>query len=262
MLGVSAGAQGPEGRSLMVLSGILFSGGSLILILILILTLLSTTPTHTIQLPLTLTLLTPPLTNTSPLPNHHPGLASLVAGALSMALGEYVSVYSQRDAEEADIRRERSEFLKSPESWVQEEKELALIYQERGLSARLAAEVARELHHAKHIDEVVKIHARDELGIDTEDLSNPIQAAILSALTFAMGATIPMLAGSFVDQYLVRILLITIISSVGLFAFGAIGAVVGGAPFLKAAFRVLIGGWIAMAGTYGIGKLFGAVTVG
>jgi VIT1/CCC1 family predicted Fe2+/Mn2+ transporter len=177
-----------------------------------------------------------------------------------MALGEYVSVHSQKDAEVADIARERAEFLKSPEAFAQEERELALIYQAKGLSADLAAQVASQLH-SKHLDEIVKIHARDELGIDTEDLANPLQAALMSALTFAVGALIPLLSGSFIADPVRRIICITVVASVGLFLFGVVGAVVGGAPWVKAAFRVLIGGWIAMGGTFGIGRLFGA-TVG
>lgn len=187
------------------------------------------------------------------------GVSSLVAGALSMALGEYVSVFSQKDAELADIRRERQEFLKSPDAFAQEERELALIYRERGLSCALAEQVAREIH-SKNLDEIVKVHAREELGIDTEDLSNPVQAMLLSALTFAVGAGIPLLAGSFIADYIVRISVIVCVSSVALFAFGALGAIIGGAAWFRAGLRVLIGGWIAMAGTFGIGKLFGATT--
>ena len=184
------------------------------------------------------------------------GVASLVAGALSMALGEYVSVFSQRDAEKADIKRERQEFMKSPDAFEQEERELAMIYQERGLSANLAAQVAKEVH-SKHIDEIVKVHAREELGIDTDDLSNPIQAMLMSAVCFAVGSAIPLLAGSFIQGFAVRMAVLVSVSSVALFAFGVVGAVVGGAPWLKAGLRVLIGGWIAMGGTFGIGRLFG-----
>lgn len=187
------------------------------------------------------------------------GLAGLSAGAFSMAVGEYVSVHSQRDSELADIEREKREFLKSPQAREREERELAKIYEERGLSAELAAQVAAELH-LKSLDSIVKVHARDELGIDTEALSNPVQAAVMSAITFSIGAGIPLLSSAFIESYLGRIIAILISSTLTLLVIGGSGAKIGGAPVFRAAARVLIGGWLAMAATFGVGKAFGVST--
>lgn len=184
------------------------------------------------------------------------GLAGMVAGALSMALGEYVSVHSQKDSELADLKRERDEFLKSPAHAKAELEELVAIYINRGLRPELARQVAEEIHE-KDLEEIVKVHARDELGIDTEDLSRPIQAAWTSALAFCIGAAIPLLAGSFIQDYIKRLISIIVVASATLFAFGALGAVLGGAPWLRAAIRVMVGGWLAMGATFGVGKIFG-----
>lgn len=184
------------------------------------------------------------------------GLSGMVAGALSMACGEYVSVSSQKDSELADLKRERAEFLKGPVHRKAELEELVAIYINRGLRPELARQVAEEIHE-KDLEEIVKVHARDELGIDTEDLARPFQAAWTSALAFCIGASIPLLAGSFIHSYIPRLISIIVVSSVALIICGTVGAVLGGAPVLRASIRVLIGGWIAMGVTFGVGKIFG-----
>ncbi|TPX56905.1 hypothetical protein SpCBS45565_g08314 [Spizellomyces sp. 'palustris'] len=192
------------------------------------------------------------------------GLAALVAGALSMACGEYVSVATQKDTESADMIREKAEFLKGPLHVERELRELAGIYEARGISPELALRVAEELHAQANgdIDEIVKVHLREELNVDVDELSNPAQAAITSALTFAAGAALPLLAAVFISSYETRILAVVIASTLGLILNGILGAWLGGAPVWKGALRVLIGGWIAMGGTYAVGKAFGASVVG
>nr|QKY15158.1 vacuolar iron transporter family (VIT) [Polytomella parva] len=181
------------------------------------------------------------------------GIASWIAGALSMACGEYISVASQRDTEEADIEKERNEQRKGPEAQAKELEELAQIYVNRGLSYNLAARVAAELT-AK---DVIRAHARDELGIDMDDLANPFQASVVSAGAFTCGAGIPLLAGLFLADNFDRMIAISIASALGLMLFGFMGSYLGGASGFKGAFRVLIGGCIAMACTFGIGRAFG-----
>jgi vacuolar iron transporter family protein len=184
------------------------------------------------------------------------GLAGLVSGALSMAVGEFVSVYSQKDVEQADIKREKAAHLESPNSSRLEEQELAAIYVQKGLSVELAKQVAHELHQ-KDLNEIVKIHARDELGIDVEQLANPLQASVASAISFAIGASLPLLAGGFIHNAVYRIISIVIVASVGLVLSGTSSAILGGSPVLKATLRVVLGGWIAMGVTFGIGFAFG-----
>jgi VIT1/CCC1 family predicted Fe2+/Mn2+ transporter len=182
------------------------------------------------------------------------GVAALVAGSLSMACGEYVSVSSQKDAEEADLEKEREEHLKGPLHRQRELEELRDIYIEKGLSAKLATEVAQQLT-TDDIEEVVRIHARDELGININSLANPLQASIVSAFTFFSGGIVPFISCSFIDDFNLRVLVLFVVSLL-LLLFGAIGAILGGAPVFKASMRVLIGGIVAMAGSFGIGKLF------
>jgi VIT1/CCC1 family predicted Fe2+/Mn2+ transporter len=181
------------------------------------------------------------------------GIAGLVAGALSMAAGEYVSVASQRDAEEADLERERRELERSPDEEFQE---LVLIYEGRGLSPELARQVATEL--SEH--DVVQAHARDELGLDDEMRANPLQAAWASAISFSVGAALPVIAVSIGGEVL-RIVLTVIVALLALAALGAIGARLGGAPVVRAASRVLIWGALAMAVTSAIGYLVGAAGI-
>jgi len=178
------------------------------------------------------------------------GMAGLVAGALSMAAGEYVSVSSQADTEQADLARERHELATQPQA---EEDELAGIYERRGLDRDLARSVARQLM-AKG---ALAAHARDELGLTEELAARPLQAALASAATFAVGAGVPVLtillapAGALV-------LVVALVSLVCLVALGAIAARVGGAPVLIGAARVTMWGVLAMLATALVGRLFGA----
>jgi VIT1/CCC1 family predicted Fe2+/Mn2+ transporter len=183
------------------------------------------------------------------------GVAGLVGGALSMAAGELISVYAQRDTELADLKKEKAELEKDdPLTQEKELKELAAIYVGRGLSKDLALQVAKELH-AK---DALRAHAIDELKIDMDDLANPFQAAGASALAFVLGASIPLLSGSFWNTSEARVISILVFVSIALGLSGALGAYLGGARMHIAAVRVLIGGWVAMGITYGIGALFGA----
>jgi VIT1/CCC1 family predicted Fe2+/Mn2+ transporter len=177
------------------------------------------------------------------------GLAGLVAGACSMAIGEYVSVFSQRDSQLADLQIERQEHMQQPEAELEE---LTQIYVGRGLTYYLAKQVAEELSRV----DALKAHARDELGIDLDDLSNPTQAAVASAIAFAAGGIVPLLSGSFISNFTYRLVSIVLASSVALVAFGAIGARLGGANMCKAAVRVSLGGWLAMLITYGVVRIF------
>ncbi len=177
------------------------------------------------------------------------GIAGLVAGALSMAAGEYVSVSSQRDSEMADIAIERRSLEANPK---EELAELAWIYEQRGLDAKLAKQVAQALHD----HDAVAAHARDELGIDHESLANPGQAAIASAVAFSIGAFIPIIAAVVAPSHIGG-WAITIASLIGLGISGAVGAYVGGGHRVLAAARVFVGGGIAMAITYAIGALIG-----
>ncbi len=177
------------------------------------------------------------------------GIAGLVAGAMSMAAGEYVSVSSQADTERADIERERTELIEKPE---EELAELAAIYRERGLSPELADEVARELTEK----DALGAHLRDEIGITDLSPPQPMQAAVVSAITFALGASAPLLVAVFSphDMLLVWVGIATLIS---LAALGALGAQAGGAPRTRAAIRVMVWGILAMAATSAIGGLVG-----
>ncbi len=177
------------------------------------------------------------------------GIAGLVAGALSMAAGEYVSVSSQRDAERTDIDIERRALKNHPKT---ELTELAKIYQDRGLEKDLALQVAIQLQ-AK---DAVGAHARDELGIDHKLLPNPLQAAVASAVAFAGGSLIPILA-TLLGKGEQGGLLIVIATLVALAISGAIGASIGGGNKLVAGLRVFLGGGVAMAVTAFIGHLIG-----
>ena len=177
------------------------------------------------------------------------GVAGLVAGAMSMAAGEYVSVSSQRDAERADIERERTELAETPAA---ERDELARIYRERGLSDELAERVADELSAGDQL----RVHARDELGIDVDELARPFQAAWTSATSFAVGAAVPLLAIGLAPAG-ARIAIAIVVTLLALAVRGVGGARLGGAPERPAALRVVLGGIFAMAITMGIGALVG-----
>lgn len=178
------------------------------------------------------------------------GLAGLVAGAMSMAAGEYVSVSSQADTEAADLARERQELLTEPES---EHLELAMIYQSRGLTPELASQVAHQL--TEH--DALGAHARDELGISEITTARPVQAALTSAVTFAIGASLPLGAALFSPAvHVASVVATTSILSLG--GLGVVAANAGGAPVAKAALRVVFWGALAMAVTALVGKVFGA----
>lgn len=179
------------------------------------------------------------------------GVAGLVAGAMSMAAGEYVSVSSQSDTERADLARERKELSDNIEF---EKEELAQIYVKRGLKPPLALQVAQQLM-AK---DALTAHARDELGISDITTARPVQAALTSAATFSVGAAMPLLMVVISPS---RVLVpIVSAASLGFLALlGAIGARAGGANVLRATARITFWGALAMALTAGIGKVFGTV---
>jgi len=179
------------------------------------------------------------------------GVAGLMAGAMSMAAGEYVSVSSQSDTELADLAREREELRTQPEV---EQRELALIYEARGLTPALAAQVAEQLSAT----DALGAHARDELGISVNMAARPLQAALASGITFTAGALLPLLT-AWVTPAPYLVVTIGGISLMGLVALGALAARVGGAPVAKAAARVAFWGVLAMGLTAGVGKLFGTV---
>jgi VIT1/CCC1 family predicted Fe2+/Mn2+ transporter len=179
------------------------------------------------------------------------GVAGLVAGAMSMAAGEYVSVSSQADTENADLARERAELAANPEH---ELAELTEIYMKRGLEPSLASQVAEQL--MKH--DALGAHARDELGISETMSARPVQAALASAGTFAIGAAMPLLT-AMLSPRSVLIPVVVATSVLFLALLGGFGAYAGGAPWLKAAVRVTFWGVLAMALTAGVGALFGAV---
>jgi len=181
------------------------------------------------------------------------GVAGLVAGAMSMAVGEYVSVSSQRDAEQADIRREKKEIATEPQAELQE---LAMIYVKRGLEKDLAMKVAEQLSAGDRLG----AHLRDELGIDQTSLARPMQAAWISAASFAAFAVVPIVA-LLVAPAALRIPLIAALSLVSLAVLGGFGGYLGGAPLGRASLRVTLGGALAMAVTALIGRILG-VSIG
>jgi len=178
------------------------------------------------------------------------GVAGLVAGAMSMAAGEYVSVSSQSDTEAADLARERRELATEPEKELEE---LASIYQARGVSAELSHQVARELM----VKDALAAHARDELGFTETSAARPLQAAAASALTFALGAVLPIIV-TIVAPAGMTTLSVAAATLVGLMVLGGVAAQTGGAPILKGVLRVTLWGALAMAVTSGAGRLFGA----
>ena len=181
------------------------------------------------------------------------GVAGLVAGAMSMAVGEFVSVSSQRDAERADITVEKGELASDPEGELQE---LTLIYEKRGLDSDLALKVAKQLSAHDRLG----AHMRDELGIDQTSLARPLQAAWISAVSFGPFASVPIVA-LLIGPPALRIPVIAILSLTSLGVLGAFGAHLGGAPLGRAALRVTMGGTLAMAVTALIGRILG-VSVG
>ena len=179
------------------------------------------------------------------------GVAGLVAGAMSMAAGEYVSVHSQSDTEHADLARERAELAQDPAA---EHRELAALYAARGLQPALADQVAQQLM----AHDALGAHARDELGITPTLSARPVQAALASAASFAVGAALPLLALALAPAPQRIVWLVA--SALGfLAALGLLSARAGGAPLLRGTVRVTFWGALAMAITAGAGALFGAV---
>ncbi len=181
------------------------------------------------------------------------GVAGVLAGALSMAVGEYVSVSTQRDTEEALIEKERFELATAPE---QELEELVVLYEKKGLSRATAKTVAQELTAR----DPIAAHVDAELNIDPDELTNPLQAALASGAAFLAGAAIPLIAIT-VPPATLRIPATFAAVLVALFITGMLSAHVGGARKVRATIRVVFGGVLAMAITFGIGKLFGGVGI-
>jgi len=178
------------------------------------------------------------------------GMASLFAGAMSMAAGEYVSVSSQADTEKADLARESAELAEQPDF---EKEELAQVYEARGVDRETAIAVAEQMM-AK---DALAAHARDELGISDATTARPLQAALASALTFTAGAAAPLLVVPLAPLPLL-VPLVAVISLVCLAILGALGAKAGGAPLLPSVLRVSFWGALAMAVTAAVGHVFGA----
>ena len=176
------------------------------------------------------------------------GMAGLVAGAMSMAAGEYVSVSSQTDIEKAELALEESHIQKN---WALEVQELANIYHERGVEPQLAKQVAEQLMEK----DAIGSHARDELGITDLSQGNPLQAAVYSALSFSAGSSLPVLMILLVSQAAL-ITAVICISLLSLAVLGSISAHAGGASKTKGAIRVLLWGSLAMAVSMGVGSLF------
>jgi VIT1/CCC1 family predicted Fe2+/Mn2+ transporter len=178
------------------------------------------------------------------------GLSGLVAGAMSMAAGEFVSVSSQSDSEQADLEREKVEIDQDPEG---EKRELAGIYVRRGLDKKLAPEVAEQLMKK----DAVGAHARDELGASDATEARPVQAAFTSAASFSIGAFLPLLVAILVPHGFVMAA-VSAASLLFLAVLGIAGAKIGGSGLAKAAIRVVFWGALAMAVTAGIGAVFGS----
>ena len=177
------------------------------------------------------------------------GVAGLVAGAMSMAAGEYVSVSSQADTEAADVARERKELAEQPEFELQE---LTNVYRDRGLNDALARQVAKALM-AK---DALAAHARDELGLAEMHRARPVQAALTSAATFAIGAALPLGAAMLLPLGSL-VIGVSLAGLLFLMLLGAVGAKAGGSPIGRGVLRVAFWGALAMAATYAIGSLFG-----
>lgn len=179
------------------------------------------------------------------------GLAGLIAGAMSMAAGEYVSVSSQSDSEDADLERERNELEANPEA---ELSELATIYEMRGLTPKLALDVATQL--TEH--DALGAHARDELGITDLSKARPVQAALASAAAFTAGGVLPLLAVIYVPLGNL-IWITTAVSILVLAVLGLLSSKAGGAPVVRAVARVTLWGAAAMGATAIVGRIFGTV---
>ena len=177
------------------------------------------------------------------------GVAGLTAGAFSMAAGEYVSVSSQADTENADLARERRELKEQP---AFEREELANLYVARGVELEVARKVADQLMAT----DALGAHARDELGISEITTARPIQAALTSAVTFSIGAAVPLIAAVVSPRALI-VPVVSVTAILVLAVLGAIGARTGGAGLVKPVLRVTFWGALALAATAGVGRLFG-----
>ena len=177
------------------------------------------------------------------------GVAALMAGAMSMAAGEYISVSSQADSEKADIAREKEAIAATP---ADEEAELAAIYRARGLSETTAALVARDLSAA----DPLAAHVRDELGLSEHLAARPLQAAMASGLTFSAAAAVPLIAAWLAPAGSIMVMVVGV-SVLALAVLGALGAKAGAAPLVPATLRVVGWGVFAMATTAAVGRLFG-----
>jgi VIT1/CCC1 family predicted Fe2+/Mn2+ transporter len=178
------------------------------------------------------------------------GLAGLAAGAFSMAVGEYTSVASQSESAAHEVERERAEILANPDA---ETHELALMYVEKGVEEDLAHEVARQIH--RDVDNAVKVHAREELGVDPHDLASPMLAAVSSFLAFAIGALVPLLPYLLGANSLIPGLLVTMVA---LFGAGAVVTQITTRAWWYGGARQMLMGAAAAALTYGIGAAVGA----
>lgn len=176
------------------------------------------------------------------------GAAGVVAGAMSMAAGEYISVHSQRDLEQAALAEERAELKTDSEA---EHKELAAIYVRRGLDVNLAAKVAEQLM----AHDALAAHARDELGISKATIARPLQAAVASALSFASGGVLPLVVAVFAREHPIPYVAGSALLSLAI--LGGLAAKVGGAPIVPGVVRVVFWSAIAMTVTAGVGMLFG-----
>lgn len=179
------------------------------------------------------------------------GIAGLSAGALSMAAGEYVSVSSQRDVERSDLARERAELTATPDL---EREELIGLQQARGLTRETAERVADELAKG----DLLRVHAREELGLDLDALARPVQAAVVSASSFTLGAIVPILVVVLASEA-TRVPIAWASTLIGLTILGGSAAAIGGAPVWRAAVRVLVGGALALGVSLAIGTLTGTV---
>jgi VIT1/CCC1 family predicted Fe2+/Mn2+ transporter len=177
------------------------------------------------------------------------GIAGLAAGAMSMAVGEYVSVSSQRDSENADLERERAELKADPEG---ELAELTEIYKARGLDDMLAAQVARRLMEK----DALAAHSRDELGLEEVLLARPLQAGVASAISFTIGSLPPIIT-VLITSSSFRVPILVVVALITLALLGAASARLGGARVAPAVLRLVMGGAVAMAITGAIGKLAG-----
>jgi VIT1/CCC1 family predicted Fe2+/Mn2+ transporter len=177
------------------------------------------------------------------------GVAGLVAGSMSMAVGEFVSVSAQRDSEQADVARETEELATSPDAELHE---LATIYHQRGLDKELAMTVAKQLSAHDRLG----AHLRDELGIEARTRARPLQAAWISAVSFATFALLPIL-GLVAAPASLRLVAIALVTLISLGALGLLGGRLGGASVVRSALRVTFGGALAMVITAGIGRLLG-----